>query len=378
MRNSNVGKLRLTACVLLGAAAIRGAESESVLHGPAVVALVNGTPITFGEVWKRIRLRLEKARTVLHEEQFQEYARRQLALARLDLIQKQLLLAKAKEESIEVNDKQVDRYAEREMEFWNEQEGENLTSLQDYWRAATESTGFTEKEYREELRARVAIYQLVHELVWKPEYFAPEVVRRYYDEHQADFRAGGFVTVRHIYIQRERPDYRDVVEKVAAALEKEDFEKVARDLVTRGYSRRAGSDGAGLCRFLLDKNEGDGAEQGEADGFLEDLLNPLPQVIRSLGEGERSPPLQTQQGTHFVKVIERGGWRVRSFSEVQVAIQRALSRDLEEKSRQDFFGKLARKAEVKLLPFPEETPLGSIPGAGEREPAGKPDEEGEG
>jgi len=342
--------------------ALRAGEAtptaEKIAHGSVVVAVVNGKPITFADVWKRVGRKLEHARTVLPEPQFQLYAKRQLLLMLEDLIDRELLLAKANEAGIKVSKRQIERFAEQEMAYFNQQ-GENLTSLEDYFRAIEEETGLTEKEYREELKARVAISQYLRKYVWQPEYFSPAVVRRYWEEHREEFRVGGYVEIRHVYVQRELPDYEKVVKYIEKAVAEGKFDQVAREAVEKGWSHRRGRDGAGLYRYRVDS---EACEEGteDVDGSLNSLWEPLAKAIRSLRIGQASPPIRSAVGTHFVKVVGRGGGRVRSFAEVQQQIQRKLSWELEDKVKRAYVKALVRKASIRRFPFPEETPVGHI------------------
>jgi hypothetical protein len=344
---------------------------EEVPHGCAVVAVVNGNPITFGQVWARVGRRLEHLhgeylQARMGKDQFQRAARILLESALQDLINRTLLLAKAKEEGIKVTEKHVDLYAEREMEFFN-QEGENLTTEQDYWDLVREEMGWSKKEYREELRARVTISQFLHHFVWQPEYFSPEVVRSYYREHQNEYRAGGHVTIRHIYVRREDRDFDRIVEEIKAGLREKGFEAVALEAVRKRWSLRAGNDGAGLYRYHEGGTDEPGAGREATNGPLDMLRDPLPSVIRSLAVGQTSPPIEKPSGVHFVKLLERGGGRVKEFSEVQIAIQRKLARDLERRTQGEYVSKLARTAEIRRFAFPE-TPLGRITWDEEAEP----------
>jgi peptidyl-prolyl cis-trans isomerase SurA len=339
------------------------AVPSTVTHGSAVVALVNGKPITFEEVWSRVGRELEYARTLQSEEGFRTYARELLAKARKDLIERTVLLARAQEEEIKVHDRDVERYAERDMEYLN-QDGENLTTLEDYWHAIEEKTGFSEKKWREELRARVTVGQLYRKYVWQPDFFSPDVVRSYYEEHTRDFQEGGYVTVRHVYVMRELPQYRQAVAEIEQALARgEDFKEIAARAVKQGVSNRRGSrDGAGKYIYRLDKDDASGREGRDCDGSLESLREPIPQVVRKLRPGEVSKAVHTPLGTHFLQVIERGGGRVKSFPEVQVEIQKKLTRQLENRAEDQYIKDLVAKADVKTMPFPTETPIGKVGG----------------
>jgi len=348
-----------------------GGQDREMPHASCVVAVVNGTPITFGEVWERIHRKLEEARSALPEPRFQVYARRLLLLTLQDYISRHLILRKAKEEGLTVTDKQIERYAEREMAYFNDQ-GENLVTLEDYWEVVRQQTGMSEREYREELKAKVIVTSYMRRFVWEPEYFSPEVVRAYYLEHRDQFRTGGYITIRHVYIQRELPEFERITERIRAAIEKGEFDRAAREAVARGYSHRAGRDGAGLYRYSLEEGEGEGEPQEGVDGTLNDLWEPLRRAILSLKPGEVSRPIQSAAGVHFIKVVARGGGRVKRFSEVQLQIQRALSWDLEEKTKREYLRKLVAQAEIKRFPFPERTPLGVIPWGSGAGPAGFP------
>ncbi len=338
------------------------AVPSTVQHGSAVVALVNGKPITFEEIWVRVGRELEYAHRLQSEEAFRTFARDLLTKSRRDLIERMLLLARAQEEEIKVGERDVERYAERDMEFLN-QDGENLTTLDDYWHAIEEKTGFNEKKWREELKARVTVGQLYRKYVWQPDFFSPDIVRSYYQEHTADFQEGGFVTVRHVYIKRELPQHRQAVAEIEQALARgEDFKEIAARAVAQGLSDRRGTrDGAGkfIYRLQLQQRVGEAAGK-DCDGDLDNLLDPIPQIVRVLRPGETSKAVHTPLGTHFLQLIERGGGRMKSFAEVQIEIQKKLTRQLENRAEDQYIKDLTAKADVKLLPFPAETPIGKL------------------
>ena len=332
-------------------------------RGAAVVALVNGKPITFGEVWRRVRRVLEEAHeSPAPQEAFREFMREQLEREREDLIKRILLLHCAQEEGIKVGDAQIDLYADYDMEDRNLR-GANLTSREDYWRAMEETYGFTEKEWREELGARVKIRHLYRRYVWKPEYVAPHVMRRYYMEHRADFQEGGFVTVRHVWFRRELKDFADAVREIEDAIAKgEPFAGIARRAVAAGRSPRFGRDGSGLYVYRDSGGAADRSAPGwkDHDGLLDDLQWPFPDVIRSLKVGQVCDPVRTPLGTHFFELVERSGGRTRSFAEVQGHIQRLLQEKIERAAETEYLDKLLDKADVRRFPFPGETPLGAL------------------
>ncbi len=337
------------------------AMPSSVRRGSAVVAVVNGKPITFEELWMRVGRELEYTRTLQSEEQFRAYARDLLGKARKDLIERTVLLARAQEEEdIKVEDHDVDRYAERDMERMNT-EGENLTTLEDYWHAMEEKTGFTEKKWREELRARVTIGHLYRRYVWAPDFFSPALVRSYYHENAEEFQEGGFVTVRHVYIRRELGEYRRAVDDVEKAQARgEDFKETAARAVSQGASDRRGRDGAGKFVYRLGAEGGGAASPVDCDGDLETLREPLPQFVRMLRPGEVSKAIHMTLGTHFVQVVDRSGGRVKSFAEVQSQIHRKLTRQVENRAEDEYIKGLVAKADVVMLPLPAETPLGRL------------------
>ncbi len=332
------------------------AQDRAIPHAKAVVAVVDGKPITFGDVWSRLRRRLEGAHAAWPGERFQAYARRELRAMRQELIERELFMAKVKEEGLRVSQKHVEHYAEWEMERLNA-EGENLINLEDFWDAVYEIYGFSEREYRKELEAKVAVSHYLHTYVWKPEYFSPEVLRSYYREHQDDYRAGGYVAIRQVYVQREHPDFEKIIDTLEAQVGTKDFETIAREAIEKGYSFLRGSDGVGRYVFRLGENPTDGEK---THGRLNSLRTPLPKKIRSLKVGEISEPIPTPTGTYFIQLLQRGGGRVKSFPEVQARIQRELRLSLEVQTRQECVEKLARGAQITYLDFPEETPLGRI------------------
>ncbi|HAK96960.1 MAG TPA: hypothetical protein DCM87_18710 [Planctomycetes bacterium] len=343
-----------------GAGEAAVATPSSVRRGSAVVAVVNGKLITFEDLWMRVGRELEYTRTLQSEEQFRAYARDMLDRARTDLIERTVLLARAAEEDIKIDDRDIDRYAERDMERMNMQ-GENLTTLEDYWHATEEKTGFSEKKWREELRARVTIGHLFRKYVWMPDFFSPALVRRYYREHPDEFQEGGFVTVRHVYVRRELAEHRRAVDEIEQALARgEDFKEIAVRMISQGLSDRRGRDGAGKFIYRLGERGGEGASAADCDGDLETLREPIPQIVARLRPGEVSARIQMVLGTHFVQLVERSGGRLKSFAEVQGEIHKKLTREVESRAEDEYVRGLVAKADVVMLPLPAETPLGRL------------------
>ena len=331
------------------------AEKEGVTpHASAVVAVVNGKPVTFGDVWQRLRLWAEHARS-LPEERYQALLKKNLEDVREDLIETQLLIARAHEEGFEATERHINRVIELNIERLN-QAGANLTSVEDYWAFIEETRGYSRKDWKKELRIQVYRNQLFRKFVWQPEYFSPTLVRSYYQEHKNDFQEGGYVTIRQIYIRRDIKGYRDVVKRIEAEIvQGETFKRVAERAVEQGLSTLPGRDGAGLCMYRVsDADDTDEQVVPDCDGNLKDLVDPLPERIAALGVGEVDGPLARPTGTYFVKVVKRSGGRIKSFAEVQRQIHNSLRTHYETQAERKFYDVLKKRADITRLSFPEE------------------------
>jgi hypothetical protein len=340
----------------------RGAEK--IPHGAVVLALVNDTPITFGDVWAVVGKRLEMIQMSSHysDKVFSAEMLKVLRFTLDTMIKEQLIEREAKKKKFSITDQMIEYWAEREIEYLNSQ-GTNLTTTEDLWQFKAEYSGMTKENYQETMRKRILVREYLKHHVWSPEYFSPKTVRSYYQKHRSEFRRRGYITVRHILISRREPDFHTIVEGINNALQNgEDFREIARKAIANNHSYRLGNDNAGRYRFSYGTGAKQAAGEQHCDGRIEEKLNALlREKVLALKKGEVSEPIATFSGTHFFKIIEKEPGKVSPFSEVQDRIQQ----DLQEKYRQEleekYIEKLIQKNSIKYFPFPEETPMGPLP-----------------
>ncbi len=337
---------------------------NKIPHGNAVLALVNNTPITFNDVWDIVGKRLESVQvsTQVSDQEFAKEMLRALTFTRNTLIRDHLILEKAKKENLAITDKHIEYWAEREIEYLNAQ-GANLTAVEDLWQYMAERTRLSTNRYKEKIKKQILVREYMKAYVWTPEYFSPETVRSYYQQHRDDFRRRGYITLRHILISRRIPNFTRIIEGIKNAIENgEDFKEIARKAVTNRYSYREGDDSAGRYRFSYGTGKAEPSREKACNGKIEEKLNELlREKVRELKEGEISEPIATFTGTHFFKVIEREPGKVSPFSEVQSRIQDVLQDQYQKELENRFIHTLLQKNSIKYFPFPKETPLGRLP-----------------
>lgn len=340
------------------------ASAAKIKHHDAVVALVNGDPVLFGEVWKHVHRVLEYARMEWSnpDDEFSRFMLKQLIMVRAELMKDMLFLEEVEKHKIQVVPAQIDMWVEREIEFLN-MRGENITSAEDYWRVMEENTGLSEKQYRKEVEKEVKIQQFIRTHVWQADYFSPLLVRNYYKTHRDEFRTEGTVHLRHIFVPRTKDRFEAIIDEIQQALASGTaFKEVARMAVSKHYSHRAGSDGAGLYIFSVGKNTKSDPKDRQTHGAIEEELLPILQDrVKKLKVGQVGAPVPMISGTHYLKVENRSFGRVKTFAEVQGLIQEMLRRQFRDKAEKQHLKEMEEKAELKVFPFPRETPLGALP-----------------
>jgi len=209
-----------------------------------------------------------------------------------ELITQKVLLVKAKEDSIVVNDRQVDALLEEQIGRMVKQLGSEKR-VEEYF-------GSSLKQIRREFRPEVEERLLVQRLKEKKD-FEVQITRREVEEFYRTYRDSlpevkRAVRISHILMSvQPNPDAaeqaRKKAEELLARLRKgEDFATLARN-----YSQDPGS-----------------AKNGGDLGTLErgDLVREFEEVAFALEPGEISGVVRTQFGFHIIQLIEKTGEKI--------------------------------------------------------------------
>ena len=236
-----------------------------------VVATVNGEPIKFGAVSDAVKGVLQgrpanpATLPLLQAEVLSQ------------LIDRALIVQKAKKSGKTLSDEQIDQALEQVKKQAEEKQIDFAKSLA--------SRGLTEQQFREQLTQEMQFANYLQKAV------TDSVMRKYFEDHKIDFD-GTEVRVSHILL---RPDGGGAAEterlkKIAGKLReqiesgKRTFEDSAKQL-SAGPSRRKGGDLGFIPRQGL-------------------MLEPFSAAAFHLEKGKISEPVVTPYGVHLIKVTE--------------------------------------------------------------------------
>jgi parvulin-like peptidyl-prolyl isomerase len=298
------------ALVLVGVVAARA----EVLN--RIVATIDGEPITVFEV---ARYRAQLGEQPATDQQI------------LDAIVTERLLEKeAAARGIKATPEEVDAYINEIKQRGNiDDAGFN---------AALERQGLTVEAYRERVEKELVKTQLVARDIRGRVSVSDEDVERYYKAHREQYRTGGGVTVRDIFL---------AIPPGADDAEVEGVRARAVELREKAGSRRAFARLAEEHSELPGSNEGGGVLGTFKQGEMADELD---RVVFALKPGTASEPVRTAEGFHILRVDEVIDAEYRPIADVKDEIRERLYGEALEQRYQDWMKRdLHERHQVEVL-----------------------------
>lgn len=275
--------------ILTGAVcAISLAMAADVAVVEEIIAKVNGDIITRGEIERQRKLMETEMRSRapkgMPAAQLNEViAERQKDVLR-DKIDNLLLINRGKELNINV-DSEVTKY------IADLQRQTKIADQEKFAAMVREQTGSTFEDWKSEMRNSMLTQRVVRQEVGSKINITKDEIRKYYDEHKADFVRQEQIFLREILLVTEN---KTPAEQAA-------IEKKAKDLVARA---RKGERFAELAR---DNSEAESAQNfGDIGGFKkEDLADIVRNATWEQPKGFVTDPIKVQRGWLIFRVEEK-------------------------------------------------------------------------
>ncbi len=290
-----------------------------------ILAKVNGTPITRGEVDRALKVLLAQnpSRQPLTAEQTKQAQEATLN----QLITAELLYQAGTKKEIKDLDKQVEaRVTQSKAKFPSTAEFEKALS----------TNGLTEKDLADITRKDIVITKLVETEVVAKISVPDAEIKKFYDENKDKyFKQEAGVRASHILISvdpKAKPE-----EKKAA---KEKAEAIRKRLL-------AGEDFATLAKSESGCPSG---KQGGDLGFFShgQMVEPFEKAAFALKPGELSDVVETQFGYHIIKVTEKKDAGTVPLDQVKDKIQNYLKNQKTQKALADYTEDLKKTATIEL------------------------------
>ena len=299
----------VVALVLVGVVAARA----EVLN--RIVATIDGEPITVFEIG---RYRAQLGDQPATDQQI------------LDAIVTERLLEKeAAARGVKATPEDVDAYVK---------EIKERGGLDDAaFTAALERQGLTPQAYRERVEKELVKTQLVAREIRGRVSVSDEDIERYYEAHREQYRTGGGVTVRDIFL---------AVPPGADDAEVERVHAQAVALREEAGSRRA------FARLAEEHSALPGAKEGGVLGTFKqgEMADELDRVVFALEPGAVSEPVRTAEGFHILRVDEVVDAEYRPLDDVKDEIREKLYAEALEQRYQDWMKRdLRERHQVEVL-----------------------------
>jgi peptidyl-prolyl cis-trans isomerase SurA len=259
----------------------------------AVVAKVEDMPILKSEVDRQVELyKMAGPMAKLPEDSL-----RKLALE--SLIETNLMLAKAKADSLTATNEEVEARLDKSIENMRAQ-----FPTEEAFQAQLKEEGLTlaqlKDKHRRDARSQILIQKLIDRTL-RPKVGEPSAkeMEQFYTDHRDSFPPEPEkVEISHILIIPKPGE-----------LATRNFETKARQVMAAIQAKKL-SFGAIAKKYSMDK--GSAAGGGELGWVVKDDLYPeIRDKIVKLKIGQVSEPIQSRVGVHFVKMLEKQGERMR-------------------------------------------------------------------
>lgn len=305
----------------------------------AVVATINGTPLTEGEIHKVLTGLQRQLRSRVTPEEFKNALPRIRERIIEDLVMRRILLDAVAKAGISLS--------EAEFEEIKKELADELPpgmSLETY----LEEMGTTEEELRQQMTVRKLVLAQA-EAIAKP---TEEEIKEYYDFHREDFSQEETVTASHILIktdpnepQAEKDAKRARIEALKKKLQEgADFSELAKKHSECPSSVSGGDLGA--------FGRGQMVAEFEAAAFS--------QPTGSVGD-----VVETQFGYHLIKVTDHTFARTLEFSEVKQRISDMLHARKQQEAIRGYIERLQNSADVQRFDTPPDKKMVETPSESE-------------
>ena len=278
-----------------------------------IVAVVNNEVITLSELKAETATEEQKLAETYHGPELEKRVH-QLSYSTLTrLIERKLQVQVAASKGIEVSDAEVQN-AIKEFKNQGEKFDEN------------------DPAQKRALKDQLTLMRLVEREVRSTIMIADPDSRKYYDAHQARFSLPEEYRLSQIlFLQRS-------TETV------EEFRARAKDVYTR---LRKGEE---FSELAFKFSAGAEASRGGNLGFVRqgELLPEIERAVTQLKPGDFTPPIESSQGLHIIRLEEKKPSQFRPFAEVKGEIQALVYQEKSEDFYQVWLGSIKDKSYIEI------------------------------
>lgn len=308
-----MGSRKFVMAVALAAlATVAAAQDRTVLEG--ILVRVNDRIITISDFTKRLQTELSQIQTAPTEEEIQQLTQMLLT----EMVDELVLLERATEKNIEVNDKMVDQALQ------NLREENNLLE-DEAWEQAVESSGLTLEQLRDRYRRTILLQRAVQSEV-RPLEITEEELRQLYQQQIENYAVPEKVVLEQVFISSGDSTVDEAVRR-------------ANGMVARV---RDGADLKAEATLAGSQLQDLGAIP------VEDCRPELRAALEGLEDGDVADPMVVPGGVQVILLVETIPAGYQPFEEVENDIRRQVSADSYESQTRGLVEKLKKEYLVEV------------------------------
>jgi parvulin-like peptidyl-prolyl isomerase len=296
-----------------------------------IIAKVNGHPIYFRDVEKRIDNFEKKFQEINPEMKLPEDKRMKMRQDFLDrMIREKILELAAESNEFSVEEAEIDERISQLQKLFGDDEKASERFL----------GGITDmQDFRKNVAKQIRIDKFMDSLIENPDITDSDVTKFYQDNIER-FKEEEAVEIQQISWRLPPREDSEYVEKLARATAQ--AEEVMREA-------QSGRDFTELVRTFSED-----PKVSENDGVVgwvqkKQLIQPLEDVVFQLAIGEVSQPIQTDLGIYVIKALDKRETRTRSLDEVRDSIREGLIRTNQGQSREKIYQDLRDQATIEVF-----------------------------
>ncbi|MFT4112214.1 peptidylprolyl isomerase [Silvibacterium sp.] len=247
-----------------------------------------------------------------------------------DLIDRQLLLSKAKELDITGDTELVKRLDELRKQ-------NNLPTMEALQKAA-EDQGVSWEDFKQSERNQIIAQQVIRQEVGQHVNVTPSELQAYYNDHKQDFTQPEQVQVSEILIPTANPD--DSTQVAAAQKKADDLESQLKSGGNFATLAKANSGGPTAAQ---------GGELGEFKrGALFPSSKDLEDKVFALQGGQFTEPIRTRQGFAILEVTQHTQAGVQPYKDVEAQVEDAVGMAKMGPAMRDYLTHLREDAYINI------------------------------
>jgi peptidyl-prolyl cis-trans isomerase SurA len=307
-----------------------------------IVARVNDSIISKSDV--------ARSREQLQQELHQQYgvegssrfAAREKDILR-DLIDQKLLVSRAKDNGINVDNEVIKRLDEMRKQM-------NLESMEDLEKAAA-AQGVSFEDYKDNMKNSMMTQQVIGQEVGRKIQILPSEVTKYYEEHKNELKRDETVELAEILISTEAAAPKQGEQMPADTPEAQAARITAAETKAKNLLEEINK-GAKFDEIAKKNSDGPTAAEGGGLGEFKrgTLAEELEKRVFAMKPGEVSDVIRTKQGFIILKVVNHNPEGTPTEKEVENRIQEALYYEKLQPALRTFLTKLREESYVDIKP----------------------------